>query len=103
LYTTNRSLKARNAELERERDEARKALEALKKRFFFLKADFSRLSVKLAPEDIDRAFSKESFPHRLLSELAQEARDREALQAAFELIQEISGEASGQATKGGSA
>lgn len=31
LYTTNRSLKARNAELERERDEARTALEALKK------------------------------------------------------------------------
>ena len=77
------------------------ALDALKKRFFFLKADFSRLSVKLAPEDIDRAFSKESFPHRLLSELAQDARDREALQAAFELIQEVSGEAG--AAKGGSA
>ena len=64
------------------------ALERLKKRFFFLKADFSQLSVRLAPEDIDRAFAQESFPHRLLTALAADPSDREALQVAFELVQE---------------
>ena len=65
------------------------ALEQIKKRFFFLKADFSGLSVRLEPGDIDRSFAKESFPHRLLSSLASSPGDREALQAAYELICEL--------------
>lgn len=71
-----------------EYDSFAQALEKLKARFFFVKAELEALGVRLAPEDIDRAFPRDSFPHRLLSELTKKDSDREALQAAFELIQE---------------
>lgn len=66
-------------------------LEKLKSRFFFLKTEMENLGVRLDPADIDRAYSQGSFPHRLLSELTKSEADREALQAAFELIQETEG------------
>jgi DNA repair protein SbcD/Mre11 len=69
------------------------ALERLKPRFFFLKADFHQVGVELAPEDIDREFSRSTFPHRLLTELTADAEGREALQVAFELLQEARGQA----------
>ena len=48
----------------------------------------SGITVRLSPDDIDRAYVQGSFSHRLLSELAATESDREALQAAFELIRE---------------
>jgi len=67
------------------------ALDVLTRRFFFVKPDYSALGVRLSPGDIDQAFAKDSFPHRLLSELTKKDSDREALQAAFELLQESAG------------
>jgi DNA repair protein SbcD/Mre11 len=65
------------------------AFEKMRARFFFVKADLEALGVRLSPEDIDRAYPKESFPHRLLTELAAHETDREALQAAFDLMREL--------------
>lgn len=60
----------------------------LQKRLFFLKADFSGVRVKLSPGEIDREFTAQSFPHRLLSHLSRSDADQEALQVAYELLQE---------------
>ena len=40
-------------------------------------------------QDIDAEFTQESFPHRLLSELAGPDGDPLALQLAYETIQEV--------------
>ncbi len=78
-----------NGSLPREEYERFGAIvEQLKAGFLFLQPDFSGLSVALAPGDIDREFAVDSFPHRLLSELSKTDADREALQAAFECLQE---------------
>lgn len=63
----------------------------LQERFLFLKADPSLLTLRLTPEDIDREFTRGSFPHRLLAELARNPEDGEALQAAYDLISESKG------------
>lgn len=67
------------------------ALAALRRRFFYVDADYSKLGVRLAPADIDKAFAQGSYPHRLLTALAGSPADAEALQAAFELLQETAG------------
>ncbi len=61
--------------------------EELKKRFFHLQVDDSEVTKRLTPEEIDQAFTEGSFPHRLLAELA-EKEDLEALQAAYDLIED---------------
>lgn len=48
--------------------------------------DDSELGIKVTKEIIDREFTSGSFPHRFLNELAD---DDEALQIAYELIQEV--------------
>ena len=68
-------------------------LENIQREFFFVKADFSALRVALSAEDIDREFSRESFPHRLLRELSASDPEGAALQAAFEILREAQGKA----------
>lgn len=65
------------------------ALERLKERFLHFQSDHGALTVELAPADIDREFMRNSFPHGLLSALAKVPEDREALQAAYELLREL--------------
>jgi exonuclease SbcD len=86
-------LKIRGALAREEFERFGEILETLKRRFFFVKADFSALGVRMAKEDIDATFAKESFPHRLLTELSGAPADAEALQAAYELLQETAAEA----------
>lgn len=62
------------------------AIEELKCRFLYLSADISSVTLRLRPEDIDEEFTRESFPHRLLSDIAQNHQDSHVLQLAYELI-----------------
>jgi exonuclease SbcD len=64
-------------------------LDRLKARFLHFQADASALTVELAPADIDREFMRDSFPHGLLTALAKQPEDREALQSAYELLREL--------------
>ncbi|MBC7690954.1 MAG: metallophosphoesterase [Methylotenera sp.] len=76
-------------------------LQALKDDLLFLKYDDSGVRVKLTPSDIDSEFTPESFPHLLLTSLSGKTQstesldspelheDRDALQLAYELIQEL--------------
>lgn len=66
-------------------------LAELQERFLFLRLDDSLLTVRLTPDEIDREFTRGSFPHRLLVELSRDQNDREALQAAYDLIAESRG------------
>ncbi len=50
--------------------------------------DKSALMEEITARDIDREFTLHSFPHRLLTSLAGE-EDNEALQIAYEMIQEL--------------
>ena len=54
----------------------------------YFKLDMADLSKKIDPDEIDRYFSTQSFPHRLLSSFV-ENEDHEALQITFDLLQEI--------------
>lgn len=75
--------------LQREEHERFPALiEAMQARFLYLEPDFSGLGLALTPAEIDRQFTRESFPHRLLTELSLKEGDREALQAAYDLLTE---------------
>jgi DNA repair protein SbcD/Mre11 len=62
-----------------------KVKEEMKQSTFFLQWDHSALSVELTMEEIDRRFTRASFPHRLLSALALD-NDRQSLQIAYELM-----------------
>ena len=59
----------------------------MEKRLFYLMLDDSEVTEKLTPEEINRAFTEGSFPHKLLTKLAEE-NDLEALQIAYDLIME---------------
>ena len=59
----------------------------LEKNLCFFQFDSSEVTIKITPDVIDREFTEHSFPYRLLKELA-ETQDFEALQVAYELIQE---------------
>lgn len=72
-----------------ELDQVGAALEKIRASFLSFQADHSALTVALAPADIDREFLRESFPHGLLTALAADPADKEALQAAFELLREL--------------
>jgi DNA repair exonuclease SbcCD nuclease subunit len=73
-----------------ELDQVGPALQKLREKYLHFQADHSGLTVALAPADIDREFLRDSFPHGLLTALAQRPEDREALQAAYELLRELS-------------
>ncbi|MBW2059354.1 MAG: DNA repair exonuclease [Deltaproteobacteria bacterium] len=61
--------------------------EKLGKNLCFFHFDSTEVTIKITPDVIDREFTEGSFPYRLLKGLA-EALDFEALQVAYELIQE---------------
>lgn len=58
----------------------------LKGRLLHFEPDYSGLRLALTAADIDRDFPRGSFAHRLLTSLAGSEADRDALQAAFELL-----------------
>ncbi len=61
-------------------------VEKLKARLLHFEPDFSGLRLALTAADIDREYPRGGFAHRLLTSLAAAESDREALQAAFELL-----------------
>ena len=56
---------------------------------FYLQWDDSDVTVEITPDVIDQEFIQDSFPHRLLAELARSDEDSEALQIGYEMIQEV--------------
>ncbi len=54
----------------------------------FLSVDDDDVAIEITSEKIDREFTDGSFPHQLLSDLANNDADAEALQIAYEMIQE---------------
>jgi exonuclease SbcD len=64
------------------------SLRDLEGRLLKLKTYTSELRVKVTEQDIDREFTRDSFPHKLLLELARNSEDPEALQIAYDLIRE---------------
>ena len=54
----------------------------------YFKFDDSDLGFKITDDVIDKGFTRGSFPYQLLSELLKN-KDEEALQLAYELIQEV--------------
>lgn len=61
--------------------------EELQKNLTFLQVDTGAVMVKIAPDVIEREFTQNSFPYRLLKGFA-ENQDFEALQIAYEFIRE---------------
>jgi DNA repair exonuclease SbcCD nuclease subunit len=63
--------------------------EEIRKKIFYLHSpiDTEALREEIKKEDIEREFSEDSFPYRLLGSLADEG-DHEALQIAYEMILE---------------
>jgi DNA repair protein SbcD/Mre11 len=62
------------------------AVRELEKGFLHVKPYLDGVGVRIAPEDIEREYVRDSFGHRLLSELALREEDREALQIAHDLL-----------------
>ncbi len=56
---------------------------------FYLEDDNSDLLRQITQSDIDREFTRESFPHRLLTTLVSDGGDALSLQIAYELIQGV--------------
>jgi len=54
----------------------------------FLNFDTSEVTIRITPDLIEKEFTEDSFPYRLLKRLTDEG-DLEALQIAYELIKEI--------------
>lgn len=63
--------------------------DAIKENVFHLEWDQSMVLERITRETIDREFSAGSFPHKLLLKLAED-EENEALQTAYELLQEES-------------
>lgn len=61
-------------------------LDQLKTQFLYLEPDTSCVTLRLTPEDIEREFTQDAFPYLLLSQLAQNQEDCDALQIAYELM-----------------
>jgi DNA repair exonuclease SbcCD nuclease subunit len=80
-------LKMRGRLPEDEYESLRTFREALGKSLCFFQFDSTEVTIKITPDVIDREFTEHSFPYRLLKGLA-ETEDFEALQVAYELIQE---------------
>ena len=47
------------------------------------------MAAEITPDVIDREFTQDSFPHKLLTELTDGEENAEALQIAYEMIQEV--------------
>ncbi|MFC1829331.1 exonuclease SbcCD subunit D [Thermodesulfobacteriota bacterium] len=62
---------------------------AIEEQLFYLRWDDSMITQEITPADIDRMFSRDSFPHTLLMELAENEEDFEALQEAYDLVNEV--------------
>lgn len=62
---------------------------AVEEQLFYLHWDDSGITQEITPTDIDRMFSQDSYPHALLMELAKSEEDFEALQEAYDLINEV--------------
>jgi hypothetical protein len=60
--------------------------EEIKRRVLYLEADLSELYREITPADIDREFTEGSFPHRLLTALAEGRRNPLSLQMAYDFI-----------------
>ena len=63
--------------------------EVIEKQVFFLHWDDSLITREITPADINKMFSKDSFPHTLLMALSKKEEDFEALQEAYDLINEV--------------
>jgi len=61
----------------------------LEKHLLYVEVDTSGVKQAITAESINREFTESSFPHRLLTFLAQDAQDNEPLQIAYDLIQEL--------------
>ena len=72
---------------EEEYEKLRVFRDELEKSLCLFHFDSTEVTVKITPDVIDREFTEHSFPYRLLKGLA-ETQDFEALQVAYELIQE---------------
>ncbi len=59
----------------------------LEKNLAFVHIDSTGVTIRITPEVIDKEFTEDSFPYRLLKQLS-EKQDFEALQIAYELIRE---------------
>jgi len=55
----------------------------------FIEVDTTQVTQAITAESINREFTEFSFPHRLLTALAQDPEAGEALQVAYDLIQEM--------------
>jgi DNA repair protein SbcD/Mre11 len=62
--------------------------ENLERKVTFFQLDSAEVTIKITSDVIDREFTEQSFPYRLLKGLA-EAQDFEALQVAYEYIKEM--------------
>lgn len=56
---------------------------------FYLKLEYGEVAQAITPDYIDKEYTKGSFPHTLLTALAEDEDDREALQIAYELMKEL--------------
>ncbi|MDP8235239.1 MAG: DNA repair exonuclease [Candidatus Erginobacter occultus] len=63
--------------------------EQLRQNLFYLQWDATEITEEITPAMIEREFTAGSFPHRLLTELAREKADFEALQKAYHLLTEL--------------
>ena len=60
----------------------------LRETYMYVEIDESELTVEITPEVISASYPEGSFPHLLLTRLA-EKEDREALQIAYRLVEEV--------------
>ena len=69
-------------------DERHALVDELRQCVLYLEDDLSGMTQKITQKEIDAEFTEGSFPHRVLSSLAQQDGDSMALQLAYDLIQE---------------
>lgn len=61
----------------------------LENHLLYVEVDTSEVRQAITVESINREFTESSFPHRLLTSLSKDAEGNEALQTAYDLIQEL--------------
>ena len=62
--------------------------ETLNRNIFYLQWDSGDLTEEITPAMVNREFTQDSFPHRLLTTLSRDERDAEVLQVAYRLLKE---------------
>ncbi|MDO8724603.1 MAG: DNA repair exonuclease [Candidatus Methanoperedens sp.] len=63
--------------------------ENIEEQLFYIHWDDADIFEKITQDIIDKEFTEGSFPHKLLSSLADDIEDVEALQIAYDLINEV--------------